>query len=165
MFLSLLPSPRWNQKGAKKLRKNRSPIKFFNTIPFPFLCWALLTETFPCRSSQSRRVSWWSISLHRVSWQGWMWDEKCFWPLASPKIRPDREANWDRAHCFCWVYKPLSQAVPLLKDWKIKYFQFFILFFLIYKLQFKNMYPECTLCQANSRVGLDGNWPVLPTNM
>lgn len=97
---------------CKKAEKEQEPYKILQQnhssdyVPFPSLGWALLTENFPCGGSQSRAVSWWSIRLHRESCQGWMWDEDRLWPLASPKIRPARETNWDGAHFLCPVCKP-----------------------------------------------------------
>lgn len=90
------------QKPYKSLQHNLSS----NYVSFPSLCWVPLTENFPCGGSQRRRVSWWSFPLRRESCQRWMWDEGRFWPSASPKIRPAREANWDGAHCFCPACKP-----------------------------------------------------------
>lgn len=84
MLLSLLPSPKWNQKDAKKLRKNRSHIKFFIWISVPitflFHCSVELCWEFPCGGNQSRRVSWWSIPVHRQSCQGWMRTIIDLWP-------------------------------------------------------------------------------------
>lgn len=97
---------------CKKAEKEQEPYKIIqwslssDYVPFPSLCWVLLTENFPCGGNQNRRVSWWSIPLYRENCQGWMCDEDHSWPLANLKIRPAREANWDRARCFCPVCKP-----------------------------------------------------------
>lgn len=113
---------------CEKAEKKQEPYKILQHNPssccvhFPLLCWALLTENFPCGGSQSRRVSWWSILSTGRAAEGGCGMRTVFdlWPV--PRSGQPEKITGMEHIAFAQHASPPSKSiwiVPLLKEWKI----------------------------------------------